>query len=269
VRDEISKKVQALHPDATEHDIDMYLDVMGMDQEKFLYYGEKLGMTDLKESMDAYFSENSAVEKDVMRRRYAMEDKATFSCRGNPTLLHAVDEKWDPLYELRGSAGENALELEDRFGVRIADQVGVSEELAHKHTSYLLNLADAHPAIGTILSERVKILRYKARYPGETASASWDEFDHAITVKDFDYPLGPATFAHEIGHAAEDYVGNLPGLVEMGFGQGRTASSYGWKNHHEDWAEWFTGALEPIPGFAEWDPAKFEKVRNLITALGG
>jgi len=58
-------------------------------------------------------------------------------------------------------------------------------------------------------------------------------------------------------------------LAEMSFGRGKTASAYGWTNHHEDWAEWFLASLDNEPGIAKWDSRKYGHARGLIDELGG
>jgi len=203
VRDEIAAKVQALRPDATGHQVYMYLDVMSMDQERFLYYAEKIGMKNPKQAMEAYFAENDAVEKDVMRRRWALEEAATYSQKGqSKEALAAYGEIWDRYHDVReGTATELTSALKDRYGVTIQNDSGVSDETIRTHASYLLNLADAHPAIGAILKEQVETIRYKDRRPGETTTASW-QFG-AVEVKDPKY-TGPAVLAHELGYAADN-----------------------------------------------------------------
>ena len=269
VRDEIAKSIQAIRPDATEDQVDMYLDVMAMDRERFLYYGNKIGLDNPERAADAYFAENEAMEKDVLRRRLAMEDAATFSTRGQPQdQLDAYGKIWDGYRKVRkGTAQELAGIIKERFGVEFQNDSGVSDEFIRKHASHILNVADAHPAIAKILKEQVKRIQYTENPRGDTAAAEWNLLD---TVKVYQHDFaGPGLFVHELGHAAEAYAGSLTELNAMGFGRGRTATAYGWKNHHEDWAEWFVSVIDNEPGIAAWEPAKFAHVRDLIERLGG
>ena len=137
VRDEIAEKIQAIRPDATENQVDMYLDVMSLDRERFLYYANKIGLDNPEQSADAYFAENKKMEKDILRRRLAMEDAATFRQKGQPKdQLEAYGKVWDGYRQVReGTARELTDTIQDRYGVEFQNDNNVSDAIIRKRVA--------------------------------------------------------------------------------------------------------------------------------------
>jgi len=272
VREAIGKAVKEAHPDVSEHGLDMYLDVMALDREKFLYYAGKLGLKDPEALADAYFKENAEIERKVAQKRWKVEGEATYKGpNGEPVALQGFWADDDSLYTLRGKdATEAATHLLDEYGVLVMDSTrdGLPRSEMWNAASYLLNLADKQPALAALMRDRVKHVKYVDKGPNAKFAARWQGNSIIVPYEANGVPLLPYLLVHEMGHAAQDYIFEKTGEFKpKGFGRGRTASRYGWSNPDEDWAEWWMAYFGNAPGLREWDPEKYAAVEAVVKEL--
>jgi hypothetical protein len=265
IRDQIGEAVRKLHPDATDHDVDMYLDVMAMDRERFDYYAEKLGLEGV--DADAFMEEDRERERQVQIQKWKIQDAAKLKDEdGRPYCNMGLGDVPLGRDDLVGKDWKEGSDLIlSRYGTVIVNEAGLSPKEMHSRVSTVLNLAEDHPAIARILKEKVKHIRFTPQVEGKTKAAEWTGSAIKVYEEGFDWFTG-SLLAHELGHAAEDYLSSSP--YKEGFGRGNTVSSYGWINDSEDWAEWFTATLSRKSGLMDWEPNKYVKAKDVLAALG-
>jgi len=239
--------IKAQRPDATDAGIEMYLDTMGMDREKFDYYGEKLGL-DVDALRDPFFAEIGETDKAMERLKMQIQDKATYQWIGTSGKKFVAfsqetpDDIWEKVKTPVGTTSADAIDKLKSQGIKVNIQGDVKEERLHRELSQLSNLLQEKPILQKIFTSQGGRVDYRERPPHKpTASASY-EFDKIVVwAGEDDFPNFPNVWAHEIGHATAK-MASVKDMAKV-FGRGRHVSAYAWTNFQEDFAETFTSVI--------------------------
>jgi hypothetical protein len=250
------------HPELDAEQALFYADVMTLKKENFYKYAEKLGLSNIDELADQAFNRELFIKREIAKQRWELQAQNTYK----PS--EQLAEFYDSIDEapLIGRDSKEAMRiLEDRFGVRVVFDGEVDPDRVHKEISRLLAVADERPAVYNAMQDHLKTIRYKIKpqREGHTAVADYEKDLLNIWTSNHDL-LGSATLTHEMGHAAEEYVG--VGTISKVFDRGQRVSMYGWGNHSEDFAEVFAYYLsgEDAAAIAEYVPEKIEFMRKHI-----
>lgn len=263
--------IREARPDADEHDVDMYLDVMALDREKFEYYAGRLGIKNVSSLADTYFSDMKAVDREVALKVQRVKDEATFRISPQqkyPQITQAIsDDLYDVAYS--GLIGETVSDakdtLFDTYGISINNRRTESDETIHEHISWLCNMAQADPRIAAVLN-KAKEIEFTTRPANSTAAMS--VFGSKIEVYETALGHGPEMYIHELGHILENSrYGAFSRYIDAGGGRGRMYSSYAFTNPSEDFAETFVSLFSDAPGAPDWAPEKYQCVANEVEAL--
>lgn len=259
VRQEIRDKIREVKPDATDDECDMYLDVLGLDRERFRVYAEKLGLDPSME--DEFFEEQKQIETTMAREMLRVQDAATYkSSSGHPEPFASVDDStYARVHRLVGNdASEVVGKLHTRYNVSVDVECDVDDGTVHQEMSWLYNLAESNPVLAKVLSTRVRRVVYAERPPHSTAAMQM-RHDGLYIYPDFHTATN---ILHELGHAYEEASGFDP--VGSGFGKGRMVSSYAWTNYTEDFAETFVAVMGGHKAYRDWIPDKYDAVLQSI-----
>jgi hypothetical protein len=164
------------------------------------------------------------------------------------------------------SSAEARATLRERYGTEIVDRVGLPEAALHTLASRLVNLGDSHPAIAATMRTQVKtvtLIGTTADSGGKAAEYRWGD----IRIYDTEFGIGPALLLHEMGHGAENifHEGSTESVIARGFGSGRTASGYAFRDPMEDFAESWAATLSgEADRFAKWNPDKARIMRDFV-----
>jgi len=255
-QDEVSALLRLARPDLTDTQVNMYLDTMEMSEENFKKYAEKLGFAGNVDDLARRFIE------DRGRR-----DREFWTTKWNDQKERALppnaynEASWRAFESRLETPITNVVDALKERGVNIRGTAEVSEDALNR----LYNLMDENDIIGQTVRDHVQEISFDVRpYDGHTAIASYDS--GIIHVYDAQYMRGQ-TWAHEIGHGAESYAGNLD---NEGFGQGHITSTYGDVKPDEDWAELFAAmTTEGVDRAAirEWMPHKYQYMLDHIPGM--
>lgn len=271
VRDETIALFRQARPDASDSDIEYYMDVMRMDKDKFKLYAEKLGIQgDLDDLARRFFKEEKELTRKTAKAQWEAQEARALHKAGKVAVNQGYSEELDNvLSRPRGLRPEQAIEEVRQRGFQVINQSGESEDRIRRELEVYLNVLDHDQVVSRVAQDRVQgIVFAKDRRPGDTASASYDPVSRMIYIypsRGYDMPAG--SWTHEIGHAAEAYARDLP---SRGFGAGNVASMYGDGRFDEDWAELFTALRSDIwtpQEIREWMPSKYDYISSVIPGV--
>jgi hypothetical protein len=266
--DETVALFKRAQPDASDSDIEYYIEVMKLDKERFKLYAEKLGLQgDIDDLAARFFKEEKELSRKKAKSIWDNQEARALHKKGKVAYNQGYSEKLDQ--ELSTSRGRASIEeVEDR-GFIVLNESGESESRIRRELEVYLNVLDHDPVVSRVAEDQVRGIAFvRDRRPGDTASASYDPVSKMIQIyphRGYDMPAG--TWTHEIGHAAESYASNI---ADRGFGSGNVASMYGDGRFDEDWAELFTAArsdIWTIQEIAEWMPDKYQYMISVIPGM--
>jgi len=274
-REEILGKLQALHPDTSREHLEMYLDVMELDQERFVEYGVKLGLDNPEQRAETYFKWQKEKTRQEIVGRARKQEAATMKVNGRPNYGSGLGADMADAVERGGLYGESVedvrVALDEKYGVRLENRNSTDMDKVHREASALLRMADSNPVLAQTLQEHVAGLAYTDN-PGRTAAAHYDPVTRIIHIHPADFDLPGSALVHEAGHAAEAYAPDL-GREGLEFGEpmGRAVSMYARGNYSEDYAEmygmlvsqWEAGAIKG------WVPRKYQYMLDNVPGLAG
>lgn len=264
VRDAISGAIEAkmaekevkVTREQAEAEVEMYLDVMVMDEERFQYYAGKLGI-DPALAGD-FFKEQKTTDQELLRKRYDMQKRMTYERAGADFL--AMDKLYGDVKD-KGLVGANSAEarrvLSEEYGVQVSSKISLSEEAVHENLSYVINAARTNPLISRVVRNELDYIRFENHPTRDSAvaSAGYRHINIHPTAEEWRSPL---TMVHELGHVHSYHDKNW--IEAGGFGSGRHTSSYGWLNPDEDYAETFVAAMAGSQSHRDWVPNKYDHI---------
>lgn len=227
----------------SEDTIIMYTDVMSMDEKNFDKYAQKLDLENAAGLKKATLSRQKMIDQEVAQLRYHLRRKNTLEV---DTPLD--DQFFSQLDKRTDTRSRQKLENDlRRLKVRVLADEGTDSNRVQADLSRLALLAEESPAVRETMVTHVDRVRFheKPRYEGHTAVADYDPSRRTINIYPTNYPGVNHTpsfvFAHEVGHAAEEF-GQSRDIGQI-FDRGKRTSMYGWGNPGENFAETFASIV--------------------------
>lgn len=238
VLDTIKKAKPGLSDDAVQ----MYMDAMSLDKDRFVQYAKRLGIQDPESMADDFFVEQKEISRANALDKWNFQLENTMKDPRGGVYHHseATQSVFDIASKERkeSSLSELAKTMSEKFGSKLSAYQGIEQDeyaAAIKQVKELLNVAESIPSIAKVMKEKVKGVRFLDSNRG-TALASWNFTENTIDVY-AGKRIDVSSWIHELGHAAETY---LPaGVITETFDKGKRVSGYAWGNYSEDFAETF------------------------------
>lgn len=249
-------------PNADENDIDMYIDVMALDEERFDYYTSKLGMENTAELKKQFFAERAEMDKAELRAKLRVEEQYTYMSEGGTradSMAYCGDGLWDAAKA--GLVGNNLQDVEaelyKKYKISVQYDIDVDPDIAHNELSMLANMLAADKRLGDVATRCTRRIVYDAQPYGSTAAMSSTGDRILVHPNRFASSYHwPTTWIHEIGHTLEYSLDDVGKIFDAGFGIGKTVSTYARINPQEDFAETFVSVISNDPGPRSWEEGK-------------
>ena len=226
--------------------MEMYWDAMSLDEENFIKYANKLGVSDPEALAREYFAVQRQASRNQLRARIIAQDTQTLKTSQGYVVHHQdIGEELIDIAQ-KGRVGNSVKDVEDvlqqRYGVTVRNELGLADDLVHTELSELVNVAEHNADVGSALRDNCKVIRYgEHRGIGDTASMSF-ESERGGTIARFPgRKVNSSSWVHELGHGVEERLES--GVLRETFGKGTRASSYAWTNAEEDFAETFVATV--------------------------
>ena len=256
--------IQQKYPDWPGSDIQMFIEVMSLDEERYAHYASSLDIPELMGVMEEFFAEQRA--NDVLRAKQNWEWERLKAYKGIGKQY--ISEKWQAIATSKiwgRDYHETTRLLWEKYEIEVINDGEPDERRMQEQFSWLLNLLDNHPVLHRMVKEKQVLRRIKFRpvnpsiYDDHPKTCYEDTGRQIIVIGGGLYSAD--TWVHEIGHA-------IPVDPQL-FGVGRSASSYFPNNFDEDCAEWFEAIAgeNDVEGLQKWHPGKFEYILDHVPGL--
>jgi hypothetical protein len=258
-------------PEMLEFYTQDYMEMMALDEERFMRYSDKLGLGLTKEDAGKFFEGMEKASKARAQAQWKYRHQATAKSpeTGQTHVMSHIGGELSRASESYRT--DSLMEAERQLAVRgvtVQRNVDIPDAELHQELNRLLGLADAQPAVGRVTDQKLRRVIYEAKREGDPrarAGHDWIRVYHEPGQEAF-FGMNSGDWAHEMGHVADVYD---PKYLDH-YGKGRHVSTYAWTDPSEDFAETWTASLGRGPEsqwYRDQVPGKMSRMDALIDEL--
>lgn len=270
VVNDVRKQLKKANPGISDVDVEMLIDAMSLDEERFEYYADKYDVDNV--SVDEFFGQLEQIDKEQAKLRWKLQEAAAMKLQGHPVHFASFSTSFgEPLDKLVGNDYNDPASIlrnEYNVNVRIKREESYTDEL-HKVLSKFVNVARTSPIIAATLRDNVDAVSFEARDHGTKTAEYHYSGDIKVYESDGGWGLPSFSVVHEIGHSAEHYIPDsmMDEFVRLDIG--RVVSTYACTNPSESFAETFVAIFGDYRDQAyDWAPDKVEFVEEVLREAG-
>jgi hypothetical protein len=277
----VESAVRSKWPELEQEDPEMfgqyvqdYLDMMALDEQRFMRYSNKLGLGLTSEDASEFMWGMREASKDRQRAIWKWKNQSTATDdRGFKRFMSGLDVDLEQRANAYSSGSAQAAKdkLARDYGVQVNNVAGIEDDVLQRDLDRLIGIAEAHPAVGRVVKDDLEAVNFHVRKAGDAARADAG-IDNINVYKergqDIDDDWGGIyayEWTHEVGHVADKYEYDW-----SGWGKGRHVSTYAWENFQEDFAETWNVSLSSGPtadGYRKQVPDKLARMDALVAQL--
>jgi len=258
LRDAILKS----NPGMADDHVSMYIDAMTMSRDKFDKYAANLSLDNVESLKESVFERDQYISRMLARRR--LELRAAGSLDNN--TAQEILSFWK-------SAERQSMDIDSwksyfrsgyQFDIDIRPGVNNPDIIARSLADLDVAIR-SNPAAARVARDRLRVVTFGERAPGDSAVASWITEGGRINIPRIGgVHIDSSIWTHELGHGAED---DLPTEdIRNVFSRGRRASTYAWSNSSENFAETFMHLSSPAhrARLREWMPEQYDFMKQYV-----
>lgn len=268
---DVEAAVKAAKPGYSGTDVEMMIDVMSLDKERFMHYAEKIGMKDAEKLADAYFKEQGEISRQVAYQEWKVKEALAAPVQGHRQYVYDTVGAPDSIYDMaKQPVDDSRGHLIRDYGITVSDNVGLPPEFAKQYTDWVYNMAEGDPRI-KLAVQGVDRLVFQRTPSHSTASMQVTGRTISVNFKP-DRPFeeayhNPGMMLHELGHVFDSvYSKSGADAVKAGFGRGKAPSTYAVGNPLEEFAEMYAAVIGGNQSVKAWVPDKYAYIERMIDA---